>query len=644
MTPQEFLERFKDILTIKVERNSPSVDEFFFRFAYCYGLVFNEKIYVVGGYVRDKVRGVESKDVDIAIDSMNTESPNLFCTLFIEVNALLGRTGFFKAPAKGHSLQLLCKGWKREGYDITLKPNILLQLEHSDFTMNGLAIDITPKIAVEKAREVFSQFAWQRTLSPSVREYLIYPDEFLQDAQTGILRLTPYSKQTKLADIALRGLKFFEREFRSLQEQGCQVEPETWKYLLANQVYVGLSGKLMHLYAELMRKNRNINRLIPLIRAWRQVYDGPYTVEAFKSYMSKFTKDLPTNEDIDNAFFAALSGAFSLLEKFIIRKSPEKKVEHFVAYVQKEDALLAKTVGVQGLMLAYQHMEQDPKLRFVQEAEASKGKNIGTLMKILSGKAKWLENFEGDADERLYSCLEVFNERANFISSIAQTLNIKNLRNLKVEDLPKSLPYAREDVRLAAMFADSSNIDDIMAIVSQTNTLKEFDNLLIRALIISAQSIAKASKLGNNNASTTRAQRTLLVNASKAFDEFESKSAAMSLDLFLECVWRVLAACNALRGTKYANPIYTSVPFAQMRAVFNRMAEQLKNKEFLDYLKDPYAPLSRQEIVRACREANMRFEPFFDILSELKFEQVQAITANDARELLASYVSNRRAA
>ncbi len=106
------------------------------------------KIYVVGGFVRDKILGKPGKDIDFVVvgDAMKFATV-LKKELKIKTLVQYPRFGTFMANYKGYSLEFV--NAREESYDfnsrnpVTKQADLLTDLSRRDFTINTLAMDIS---------------------------------------------------------------------------------------------------------------------------------------------------------------------------------------------------------------------------------------------------------------------------------------------------------------------------------------------------------------------------------------------------------------------------------------------------------------------------------------------------------------------
>jgi poly(A) polymerase len=109
----------------------------------------NYEVYVVGGYVRDKILGIKDKDLDfVVIGDALTFADLLKKRMHLRKIVVYPRFGTFMANYYGYTLEFV--NAREESYSSdsrkpqTKQADLLTDLSRRDFTINTLAMDISP--------------------------------------------------------------------------------------------------------------------------------------------------------------------------------------------------------------------------------------------------------------------------------------------------------------------------------------------------------------------------------------------------------------------------------------------------------------------------------------------------------------------
>ncbi len=172
----------------------------------------NYQIYVVGGYVRDKLLGKQVKDIDFVVvgDAMKFADA-LKEDLHLRTVVRYPRFGTFMARYYGYQLEFV--NAREESYQknsrkpVTKQADLFSDLSRRDFTINTLAMDISP----ERFGEIID----------------IYNGR--QDLQDGIIR-TPLDPVKTFSDDPLRML----RAIRFAAQLDFTIEEKTFAAIQAN--------------------------------------------------------------------------------------------------------------------------------------------------------------------------------------------------------------------------------------------------------------------------------------------------------------------------------------------------------------------------------------------------------------------------
>ncbi len=163
---------------------------------------FEADVFVVGGTVRDWLRGVAARDLDLAVSRSALD--------FAEALARELQAAFVLLDAEEQTARVV---WGEYVVDIAGfrggARDIRQDLRKRDFTINSLALP-------------FSQYL---TAPAADRRLIIDPADGLTDLQGGIIRL---HAPEALTDDPLRLL----RAFRFFAETGFVIEPHTWQWIM----------------------------------------------------------------------------------------------------------------------------------------------------------------------------------------------------------------------------------------------------------------------------------------------------------------------------------------------------------------------------------------------------------------------------
>ncbi|GAB1447985.1 HD domain-containing protein [Bacteroidota bacterium] len=168
----------------------------------------NLEAYLVGGFVRDKILGRESKDIDVVVIGDGIEFAQQFQKRFYPDREVAVFKNFGTAMLKAKDCEVEFVGARKESYSRdsrkpTVSPGTLREdQERRDFTVNALGISLNP--------ENFGQ--------------LIDPFDGLKDMEAKVLR-TPLNPDITFDDDPLRMI----RAIRFSAQLGFSVHPETFE-------------------------------------------------------------------------------------------------------------------------------------------------------------------------------------------------------------------------------------------------------------------------------------------------------------------------------------------------------------------------------------------------------------------------------
>ena len=424
---------------------------------------------------------------------------------------------------------------------------------------------------------------------------------------------------------------------------GFRFEEDTYKYLLLNSGYIGLLKRrgFLSSFLKLLEKKADpeIQAVIQVADSFRKETTGGKGLQDFITYINRYTAKPISEDKIQQAFFISLRPLFSRLEEFFFgSETPGKTLNLFLKFLTPKET---DYYGLDAVTEVYNHIEQDPKLAFIKETVQIIGKAVGTLIKTLNGTGKWLENFKGDPDERIYNCIKIFNEQSKAVTSLFEYFNIENLRFLKLADRD---PFLQADIRLAAMLADirPEQIDSQIGSLKITSTLKDFDRSFIATLIKTIRILAMVSysyadtiKVRRFGLSLFDLVQRLLVTKGLLIEKNEI------VNELLEDAWRILKACRALKETKYANPVFTDINEGDLNQSRKVLEQFLYDTEQIKYFTDNYYPLTIKEI----QEVGLVGKEIGDFVKTWKIYKVETIALlnyEEALKFLRKYMADLR--
>ncbi len=632
-----FFTKYSSLLSIDITDEN-SLDEFFCRFCYSFGREYGVKIYLVGGYVRDKITGFISKDIDVDISGRIHE----FADLFVVVSHIVSGELFHAVRAAGENFHINTHGLKDAGYDINLKEDIISSLREADFTINGIAIDLTPSIPSKSFVIFIHDLIYKPKLDKRHFDKLVYPDEsFLDDALNKVFRITDYHKSGKRKiDLGGRAFKFFERQFESYDKQGFTFEPASLTFLISNSGFarLALKKKLIKFHFKLDEKkafkDTKILQLLILIESFRNTSSSKTLQDFLHTHQDKLEGF--SSADILRAWRLSLKEIYLALEEHIFSLSDRKDFRAFISFLKKKGIDL-NYYGLDEIKRLFESPD-DPLLKFVFETKRDEGKAIGNLVKSISGTAKWLKNFEGDEDERVYSCLKTLNSQSAFLSSLIGDYNIENLHHLKVADLSKRV---RGVIRLCALVADvkPENIDSVLERLKKSSTISDLDLVFIKSLYFLIRKLVAASHLIDDD----RFIRNTAFDIYSLFSKSLTRRFKDILKVFdfrkhvFDGAVRILKALKALQGTKYANPVY-DIDISAMTLAADKIKKIMRNDDLMEYLSRPYLPLDKQEVILSGLKGK-EIGDFYKALTRHKLDSPRRLTVEEARSFLKEYAA-----
>ncbi len=124
---------------------------------------FEDKTYIVGGFVRDEVMGKESNDLDIVVEQ---ENGGIALAEFLFHKGMCSRPVIFKrfgtamVEIDGYKIEFVMT--RKESYPVnSRKPEVQIgsikeDVERRDFTINALILDISSNKILDKTQKGLS--------------------------------------------------------------------------------------------------------------------------------------------------------------------------------------------------------------------------------------------------------------------------------------------------------------------------------------------------------------------------------------------------------------------------------------------------------------------------------------------------------
>jgi putative nucleotidyltransferase with HDIG domain len=170
----------------------------------------NYEVYVVGGYVRDKLLNIKDKDLDfVVVGDALTFAERLKKNMHLRKIVVYPRFGTFMADYYGYSLEFV--NAREESYaDDSRKPHtkqadLLTDLSRRDFTINTLAMDISP----ENFGRIIDVYDGQGDLKRGIIRTPLEPNRTFSDDPLRMMRAVRFS--TRL------GFKIEEETYQAIK-------------------------------------------------------------------------------------------------------------------------------------------------------------------------------------------------------------------------------------------------------------------------------------------------------------------------------------------------------------------------------------------------------------------------------------------
>lgn len=200
------------------------------------------KIYVVGGYVRDLLRGYDGLDLDFVVigdaiefglEFKKRKKAGSFVTY--------PRFGTCMLHYKGHKLEFVSA--RSESYqEDSRKPQVKLadlqsDLSRRDFTINAMAMDI----GSEHWGEIIDPYNGQRDLQKGLLKTPLNPEQTFSDDPLRMMRAIRFASQFlyRIEDITLESIKKTSSRIKIISQE--RITAEFNKILLTQKPSIGLN-------------------------------------------------------------------------------------------------------------------------------------------------------------------------------------------------------------------------------------------------------------------------------------------------------------------------------------------------------------------------------------------------------------------
>lgn len=158
------------------------------------------EVYVVGGYVRDKILGKDGKDIDFVVlgDAMQF-ADELSRSLSIKNMVRYPRFGTFMTRYKGYHLEFV--NARKESYDfksrkpVTEQADLATDLSRRDFTINTLAMHISD----EKYEEIIDVFDGRKDLQKKIIRTPLEPSQTFSDDPLRMMRAIRFATRLQFS-------------------------------------------------------------------------------------------------------------------------------------------------------------------------------------------------------------------------------------------------------------------------------------------------------------------------------------------------------------------------------------------------------------------------------------------------------------
>ena len=589
----------------KIPINSEKdLDNLFCRVAYAFGIENDVKIYIVGGYVRDKITGFESKDLDCNVSKNNDEFAKLFCQI---AQGLFGFQFSTNQQSSTGNWKINCGDVKKDGYDVNkYDGDIKTALSTPDFTMNGIAIDITPRISQSEFAQYSQSLIYESKLASRNYRFLVYPDEaFLKDAVNKIFRIPESTKKGKDPKLGPRLLKFYERFFPAFEAKGFTVDKDTFNFLVINSGYLRIakSGYLFRLQRKKELKkilddpdSVNILNAVEQFRKEKNNRTNQEFLRFCQETLQEFNQK-KCIEIFDFSFFPIREA----IEEFIFSENQNKSYKSFLKVLQSK-GIDVNYFGEKEIIRLWEHKQEDPSLSYISMVSRDYGQSLGFVIKTLKGTAKWLKNFSGDEDLRIYNCFKSMQDEGKVINSLIEEFNLENLRALKVQNV--SNEYVRTDIRIAALLADlrfninpnkigdekidiPDSINKVFSKMSQSSTFTKQNQFFI-SVLLNIKELLLALRFFVDS------EKHIIINSVKIKNmlKYMSKKNLMFMsedkliNILLSQGLNIIKACLSLKGTKYFNPKF-DVNLQEIQTNVSKLESMLSDESLMNFYSKP---------------------------------------------------------
>lgn len=213
-------------------------------------------IYVVGGYVRDKILGRKVKDIDFVILGDAMQFADQLCrSLEIKNLVRYPRFGTFMTYYKGYHLEFV--NARKESYDnnsrkpVTEPSDLLSDLSRRDFTINTLAMHISD----DKFEEIVDIFDGQKDLENGIIRTPLEPGQTFSDDPLRMMRAIRFATrfQFKIKEETFKGIRENSERLAIISQE--RIQDEFNKILLTAKPSQGMelldeSGLLEQFFPE----------------------------------------------------------------------------------------------------------------------------------------------------------------------------------------------------------------------------------------------------------------------------------------------------------------------------------------------------------------------------------------------------------
>ncbi len=219
----------------------------------------NYQIFVVGGFVRDKLLGKQVKDIDfVVVGNAMRFADALKENLHLRTIVRYPRFGTFMARYYGYQLEFV--NARKESYQknsrkpVTKQADLFSDLSRRDFTINTLAMDISP----EHFGQIIDIYHGQEDLQKRIIRTPLEPKQTFSDDPLRMLRAIRFAAQLKftIEEQTFKAIKANAHRLSIISQE--RITEEFNKILLTEKPSLGIklldeSGLLEYFFPELVR-------------------------------------------------------------------------------------------------------------------------------------------------------------------------------------------------------------------------------------------------------------------------------------------------------------------------------------------------------------------------------------------------------